>query len=213
MKRDFDLIALDGEMSGSDASVHSLLSIGCVRVSNMDKFYAEIRQHEFMVNPEAMRVNGLNILTRDDAILETAEQVDERLSIWLKQSPFYQEGKKYNLIPVGLNVGAFDMAFVRKFLPKSAALFGYRSLDLNALIFADAIRHQTTFKSLKHAAKEIGKSFAHHYVPDLAPHNALYDAYMNVGMLEYALGDLSGEKISLGEAIWEGGHVAGAHNE
>jgi len=36
---------------------------------------------------------------------------------------------------------------------------------------------------------------------------------MNVGMLEYALGDLSGEKISLGETVWEGGHVAGAHNE
>jgi len=109
------LISLDIESSGSDYTKHNLLSIGCVRVSDMAYFYAEIKQHDILVTPEAMRVNGLDITKMDNERLETLDQVDERLMVWLKQSPFYKEGKRYNLIPVGLNVGSFDMQFVRRF--------------------------------------------------------------------------------------------------
>jgi hypothetical protein len=206
---DFDLISLDIESSGSEVAIHSLLSIGCVMASDMSSFYAEVRHENLMVSPEAMRVNGLNITKVDRVELETAQQVDERLYAWAKHSPLYKEGKRYNLIPVGLNVGAFDMPFVRKWLPKSAALFGRRSIDLNALIFMDAVRHQTSFQSTKHAAKTIGHSFALGYAPTLLPHHALHDAYMNLGILEYVMGDLVGSKFSIGEVAWEGGHLVG----
>lgn len=61
MPRDFDVISLDIESSGSNADTDALLSIGCVRLSDMQSFYAEIRHTSFMVTPEAMRVNGMDI--------------------------------------------------------------------------------------------------------------------------------------------------------
>lgn len=39
------------------------------------------------------------------------------------------------LVPVGWNVGSFDMPFVRNTLPLSAALFSRRYVDLNSVCF------------------------------------------------------------------------------
>jgi len=208
--RDYDIIAIDGEMSGSDVTQHALLSIGCVRVSDMNNFfYEEIKHTNLVVAPEALRVNKLEISQVDREGLKSAEEVDIELVNWLQGSPFYKEKCKYTVIPMGFNVGCFDMPFVRKFLPKSASIFGNRSLDLNALLFADGLKHGSRFKNLKHAAKLVGKAFASHYVPNLLPHHALYDAYVAIGVLEYIIGDLSkAGSPEIGSILWEGGAVS-----
>jgi hypothetical protein len=187
MARDFDLISLDIESSGTDATTDALLSIGCVRLSDMQPFYAEIRHEKLFVTPEAMRVNGVDITKVDDGARSTPPEVDDQLSTWLRESSYY-DGKRYRGIPMGLNVGTFDMRFVQKWLPITFRQFGYRSLDLNALIFAEAIRQGTGFDRLKKQAKEAGAKLADHYAPDRKAHDALWDAYSNIGMFSWVTG-------------------------
>ena len=203
--RDFDIISLDLETSGTDENETTILSIGCVRFSDNKSFYADVRHKSLNVTPEAMRVNGIEITTVDDPKRIPMGGVDIDFRAWLRSDQFYKEGKTYTLIPMGMNVGTFDMKFVRKYLPKSAALFGYRSMDLNAMIFAEATRTDVPFRQVKRAAKVLGTSYAHDHVPDLGPHHALWDAYSNIGVFHY-LEDAKARQV--GEVAWEGGAPA-----
>ncbi|KKL89330.1 hypothetical protein LCGC14_1915790 [marine sediment metagenome] len=200
--RDFDIISLDLETSGTDEEETTILSIGCVRLSDLQPFYADIRHKSLTVVPEAMRVNGIDITKVDGPTRQPLSKVDEAVRAWLRSDEFYQEGKTYTLVPMGMNVGTFDMEFVREHLPKSAALFGYRSMDLNSMIFAEAVRTNVPFKHVKRAAKMIGTSYAHAHVPNLGPHHALWDAYSNIGVFHY-LEDAKANTV--GEVVWEGG--------
>ncbi len=201
--RDFDIISLDLETSGTKTGEdHTILSLGAVRVSDLEPFYADVRHKSLVVCPEAMRINGIDITKVDDTRRMTMHRVDEAFREWLKSDPFYKEGNRYTLIPMGMNVGTFDMDFVRKYLPKSADLFGYRSMDLNSMIFEEADERGVTFKSVKQGAKVLGTSFAHAHVPELGPHHALWDAYSNIGVKSY-IREARGQKI--GEVVWEGG--------
>lgn len=200
--RDFDIISLDLETSGTDESETTILSIGCVRLSDNQSFYADVRHKSLTVTPEAMRVNKIDIMIVDETGRKALSKVDLEFREWLRSDKFYEEGKTYTLIPMGMNVGTFDMKFVRKYLPKSAALFGYRSMDLNAMIFAEAVRRNVPFMHVKRAAKVLGTSYAHDHVPDLGPHHALWDAYSNIGVFHY-LEDAKAKEV--GEVNWEGG--------
>lgn len=63
----------------------------------------------------------------------SASYVDNELYDWLTN---IMETDEYNsLIPVGWNVGGFDMPYVRRYLPKTANLFGYRAKDLNSTCY------------------------------------------------------------------------------
>lgn len=201
-KRDFDIISLDIETSSSDVETGTILSIGCVRLSDLEPFYADVRHNRVTVTPEALRANSIDVCTLDNKSRESLSTADQRLLNWLKSSGFYRDGKKYCIIAMGMNVGTFDMPFVRKYLPQSASLFGNRSLDLNALLFADALIRDVEFYDVKRAAKSIGTSFAHDRVPDLKPHHALYDAFSNIGVFNYLL---DARAKSVGEVVWEGG--------
>ena len=202
--RDFDVISIDIETSGTDVDTHTLLSIGCVRLSDMQSFYTEVRHESFEMSPESARVHGLNLTNRDSKKLPKMSQVDVHLRDWLKKSEFYRESKSYTIIPMGMNVGSFDMQFVRKFLPKSFSLLGYRSIDLNALMFTDALMRGKRFKEVKSFAKEIGRFYAIEKVPDRHPHDALFDAWVNVGVFHHLVHD---ELTTVGEIHFEGGNL------
>ncbi len=202
--RDFDIISLDIETSGLDENVHSLLSIGSVRRSDMKSFYVEVRHDLLTVTPQAMQVNGMDIAKINDSTRSSLAEVDLLFCEFLKSSKFYRAHQKYTIIPVGMNVGSFDMQFIKKYLPVSASLFGYRSIDLNALVFEEAIRTDSSFSQIKETAKVIGTSYAHAHVPELGPHHALWDAYSNIGVLEYLVNIKS---TQVGEVAWEGGVV------
>lgn len=203
--RDFDIISLDLETSGTDETDTTILSLACVRLSDNEPFYVDVRHKSLGVTPEAMRVNGIDIMTVDDPARKPLSKVDEELRAWLKSDKFYKEGKTYTLIPMGMNVGTFDMKFVRKYVSKSAALFGYRSMDLNSMIFEEAVRTDVPFQHVKRAAKMIGTTYAHDHVPHLGPHHALWDAYSNIGVFHYLV-DAKAKKV--GEVSWEGGAPA-----
>lgn len=81
---------------------------------------------------EAQGVHGID---RDDLDGEPdAIETDEEATRWLKDVLPWQEPK--GIIAVGWNVAAFDFPFVRKHLPRLASSMSYRSVDLNAIVFA-----------------------------------------------------------------------------
>ncbi len=198
--KDYELISLDLETSGSDSEKHTILSVGCVRLSDMSSFYSEVRHESFEMSPEATRVHQLDLSTRDDKKLPTLVQLDNTLRDWLTQGK--GTPKKNSMIPMGMNVGTFDMGFVRKYLPKTASCFGYRSMDLNAILFLDSMMQGRSFQDTKDAARVLGTSYAHAHVPELQPHNALYDAFSNIGILYFVAHDEWGKT---GEVVWDGG--------
>lgn len=202
---DFDLISLDLESSGVNENSETILSVGAVRFSDMTSFYMEARHEVLTVTPEAMRVNGFDITTLDAVSKSSLTEIDAKFLEWLKEDKFFKEGGKFCLIPLGMNVGTFDMAFVRRYLPMSAKLFGYRSLDLNSLVFEEAVRLNRPYREVKKAAKVLGLTVANEYVPDLKPHHALWDAYSNVGVYRYFSEHRTKE---VGDVAWEGGRAS-----
>lgn len=82
------------------------------------------------------------------------------------------EGTVGRLVPVGWNVGSFDMPFVRAQLPQSAKRFGYRAVDLNSVCYTIAILIGIDPKALKKGAKV----YSRFWITEEAPHNAGYDA-------------------------------------
>lgn len=213
--RDFDVIALDIETSGvgeknpvytKSGEKFALLSIGCVRLSDLETFYGEAKHREVVWSASAGRIHGLdaNKLDADDKL--TIASLDQNLFDWLKSDVFYKEGKKYTLIPMGLNVGSFDMAFVKEWLPKTSNLFGYRSLDLNSLLFVEAATKEGgRFPELKAQALAFGETIATTHFGSKARHNALYDAWVHLGMFSY-LTNVNLED-SVGHVQWEGGNL------
>ena len=220
-KPDFDIISVDIEAGGvgkplavlsPDGQPYPLLSIGCVRLSDFSTFYAEIGYENMTVTPESMQIHGLNVANmntkptklRKDT-LPNAKRVDLRLVEWLKSDKYYKEGKKYCLLPMGMNVGSFDMQFVHYWLPKSGELFGYRSIDLNALTFLEAWQtDEATFDKIKDAAKTIGHSFALAHMGQKLAHHALYDAWTNIGYFNYLI-DAEKSPMTVGQVTWGGG--------
>ena len=59
--------------------------------------------------------------------------VDDRLHAWCLERGASE--KKRVLVPVGWNVGAFDLPFVRDTLPRTYGLLSRRTVDLNAVCF------------------------------------------------------------------------------
>ena len=211
--RDFDIIAFDIETSGvgkphpvfnEDGQPYALLSIGAVRLSDFQTFYVELKYDSLLVSPEATRIHGIDLSTLDGEGKVTPHNADLMLRDWLKSDPYYKEGKHYTLIPMGFNVGSFDMDFIREWSPKSADLFGYRSMDLNALLFDEAVQKGQSFYQVKKQAKHLGETFAIYHFGENKPHHALYDAWVAMGVYHYLHGT---EPKKVGEAQWEGGKL------
>ena len=175
---DFTPISLDIETSTDNIETGTILSIGLVHFFNGESREYNIKHEVLTVKPESMRVNQINVLDLDHADRVSMAYVDSSVSAWLV-------GMNYPK-PFGMNVGTFDMLFVRKFLPEVTSDFGYRSIDLNALIFAEALKHNTDYRSVK----EKLKSSAYLAVKNRfggKEHDALFDAYMNCYVLAQIL--------------------------
>lgn len=138
----FTLLGLDGEMSGADLEDGCrLIQIGVSAWTaepggEVDTFSSLIGYPvdywtEDTWQAKAESVHGF---TREQVAAAPAPaEVDDALYEWLLTHGAVA-GRRM-LVPIGLNVGAFDMPFVRDALPRSASLFARRCTDLNALLF------------------------------------------------------------------------------
>ncbi|MBI2020100.1 hypothetical protein HYS94_01640 [Candidatus Daviesbacteria bacterium] len=178
------LISLDIETSTSDVNTGVLLSIAMVSFNTGDRIEKNIRHRYLSLTPEAMRVNQIDTLMLDSDTRDPLEQAEEQLMWWLDRNTSPELSlSRLQPIPVGMNVGSFDMQFVRKYLPQISKKFGYRSLDLNALFFAEALKENEDFTKLKTRYYEPAMEFASKVVPHLKKHNPLFDCYINCSLL------------------------------
>ena len=176
------LIGLDGEMSDSEIDKGAVL----IQIGICDDYgntFESLIGHDpgWYKTEQASLVH--NIPDEDIIAAPRPEEVDRRLRRWL-EARLSEAGARHEhtgirpFIPVGWNVGGFDMPFVRATLPESCGLISRRSLDLNALCFAFEEARVTyhgerkSFDGWKKLAIEYaGKQFV-----DARWHNALFDA-------------------------------------
>ena len=123
-------IGLDIETTGSDRDQHQMIQIG-VAYGIGRTFVSDIgwASGKYNWTKQALAINKFT----HERIWAgpPASDVDQRLYRFLTASG----ATKGSLVPVGWNVGTFDMPFVRETLPVTATLFGYRSTDLNSACF------------------------------------------------------------------------------
>lgn len=106
-------IGVDGEMTGTDGpGVHQLIQIG-VATAPDEVFVSDIGYKEWSENPESMAVHGLSAERIRAA--RRADVVDAELCGWLGDKVV---GSGRGLIAVGWNVAAFDLPYVRQYLPR-----------------------------------------------------------------------------------------------
>jgi len=176
------LLGIDGEMSDSDLSSGAvLLQIGlCDQYGNT--FESLIGHSEGWYKSE--EASAVHCIPDEDILLaQRAGAVDERLRAWLDErlEDAIARGVHTGLrpfIPLGWNVGGFDMPFVRKFLPLSCELISRRSLDLNALCHSfeqSWVTYQGERKSFNQW-KQLAHDYAEKILGDTNWHDALYDA-------------------------------------
>lgn len=166
-RNEMKLTGLDIETTGTDINKnHRLIQVGIV-LPNGEKLSADVRPvGDIMIQAEAMKVNGFTLARIGDADL--THVVDDIMSADIRRNGY----KHGDLTPVGWNVGAFDMAFMKKEMPKTAAYFSYRAMDLTALAIAYELR---TGKSRLELKQRLAKRVAKKLGRD-ERHDALYDA-------------------------------------
>ncbi len=158
---------LDIETTGTDPNKsHRLIQIGIALPNGHKVVHDVLPIGDIMIQAEAMGINHFTLARIGAA--ETQLIVDNLVSTTLV-SYGYNEN---SLTPVGWNVGGFDMTFIKKELPRTAAFFTYRTLDLTALAIMHELRSGKSYRDLKVefaaiVAKQLGRD---------ERHDALYDA-------------------------------------
>lgn len=169
-------IGLDIETTGSDVHKHGLIQIGVFVPDGDfrgDSFVSDVKPWPGVeIDAEASKIHGITF-ERMMAAPESFE-VDEQLAHWLEEHGIDHS----NGHVVGFNVGSFDMVFVRKYLPKTAARLSYRTVDLNAILFTIAEWHPSEpFRELKRRAKRWAEAeVTTHFCRSPQWHDAGYDA-------------------------------------
>ena len=152
-------VALDTETGGINPAEHSLLELALVvmddRGTILTEYNAEVQPKDglYRIAPKALEINQIDLRTHAAEAMP-AEQVAQQAQAFL--APFRASGP---LILVGWNVN-FDRGFLQHQLlgfEGVARLFGYRTLDLHAVMafLADANRMPYT-KSLEATAEFFG---------------------------------------------------------
>lgn len=181
-------IGLDIETSGIDLD-SSLLSIGvvdCDDLYDIEKMlYYEVLHKKLVCTPESFRVHKLDLKQMDTESPFRLELHDIDNLIFRHFCNYY--GFNCRIAPAGFNVGTFDMAFVKKYLPTTAKMIGYRSCDLNSVLFTRIETDNKFSKKKKAFKKEATEIFTEKVLPtlqlkyhdvDMSAHNALFDAWV-----------------------------------
>lgn len=178
-------IGLDFESSGSDPwGKHVPIQIGMAvhgsgrvdqepsddrtfesLIGGWGTFGAQTSQYEW--SEEAYKVHGIE----KEAVYAAPPvwAVDIQAAAWLLN--LYGHGNRMWNITVGWNVAGFDRQFITRWFPNLNKLLSYRTVDLNALVFARA-KTEVEYNKLKGQAK----AYADKFNPAGKRHDALVDA-------------------------------------
>jgi DNA polymerase III epsilon subunit-like protein len=183
----FIFVGLDGEMSSSELDRGGrLLQIG-LALANGASYSAMINPGEMLWDEKAVAVPGFTREMLPSSV--NFEEVDQNGYDFLV-SQGANPKRRTKTVPVGWNVGAFDMPFVRETLPLTYSLFSRRTVDLNALCFALDGKDSLNFESWKRLSKE----YAIEKIGYEDAHDAGWDAKMGLYCFEYLQNVVKGGK-------------------
>lgn len=179
----FTYVGLDGEMSGTELNEGArLIQIG-LALENGLSYVSYINPGEMSWSYEAEEVHGIS----QDRIpsFENAADVDASATAFLIEAGADPK-QRIKTIPVGWNVGSFDMPFLKQTLPNTYKMFSRRTVDLNAICFAldGANGYSASYykdRSKRYAIEKIGYEDAH---------DAGWDAKMSLYCFEYLRGEI-----------------------
>lgn len=170
------LIGLDFETSGSDIDAGAVpIQIGIAFRPNPDEDLVVLDRYiggwnwkdgSATWDKESEEVHGIPKEMLNDA--PPAWKIDIALANELLG---FIGPRMWNL-PVGWNVGGFDMPFVRRYFPNLSRILSYRSVDLTPLVIALSGGHEGTYKEVKKQAK----TWAANQIGGYQWHDAGFDA-------------------------------------
>jgi hypothetical protein len=182
------LIGLDGVMSDSELADGAVLVQIGVAFDATERFRAVLGWPDgsYFKTDRATAVHGVE--PSAIAAADPPAEVDAQLEQWLLDRG--ADTNKRALVPVGYNVGAFDLPFVRAYLPRTSQLLSRRVVDLNA--FCLAYEGQVPYEGLLPTFSG-WKRLAKHYVAEKLGtvgleenwHDAGYDAAAAVPQVEF----------------------------
>ena len=198
----YRLVGLDLETTGSDAAASHVIQLGVYVPSGepLPRRPGELRSIDVLFDVLSLDVcpigwEDVDLVRRQRALgdpfyafSEDARRVngftDERVAAGVKarkldviaRGCLDQLAPEVRLVPVGWNVGSFDMPILRRELPETARRFGYHAVDLNSLVYALA-DGPPAFDDLKRRAKDYAAERAASYGIEAQPHDAGYDAF------------------------------------
>lgn len=204
---------LDGEMTTADIETGGrLIQIGVAADTDLEgKPLEGSVAYSALINPGgeydwSERAEAVHGFTREQvAKARSAAEVDAELEQWLLANGANPEYRG-DIIPVGLNVGSFDMPHVKLVLPKTFARFSRRTVDLNALCYAlEGKRYMNNVDPYEYKAwKSNAKAYAERTIAKLtegsevkAAHDAGYDALLHLHMWRFLRAAIQGEPLAV----------------
>jgi len=178
---DLSVVSVDLETGGLEPGVHSVLSIGAVAVcrTDIDPFYAQLEWDNFTITPQAMAVNGLDILNPPgrhvsglDRSLPANEGLEE-FSRWLRMVSDSEP-----IHAMGMNVGSFDLPMLKAVWDHEWP-FHYRSIDLNSIMFLISSLSGVSYSKIKKTITDRATELLKRHHPGARLHHALFDAWFN----------------------------------
>ena len=163
-------IGLDFETSGTDPWGDSVpIQIG-IATEDDKTFVANIGRWDWNTYTWSYTSQSIHGITRETlAAARPVWEVDILAAAWMLETV---SGSRMFTIPVGWNVAGFDRQYITRWMPNLNRILSYRTVDLNAVVFAQATNEQH-YKSLKDKSKAYA---AEQIEGETAWHDALYDA-------------------------------------
>lgn len=181
MKQSLRFIGLDFETTGLDPSRgHVPIQVGLASfnetptgppvlwVSTMIGW----EPGSYVCDPAAMDVHGFKVADFDLDVAPCRREVDDDCFETL--GPIADKFPQGGLIPVGWNVGTFDMMFCEAHLPRLRTRFGHRVFDLNSACYAIA---GADAGAMKLELKRYAASMSRLQGDMPRPHHAGWDAF------------------------------------
>jgi len=183
-KKIFFIIGLDIETSSSDLNYGEILQIGVSYKINEEYYTTEYNiffdksiWNDKNWSQESQEVHKITkkSLTKNK---ETYDSVERKIIKLLNKT--FGEGSI--IIPVGFNVGSFDLQFIKSKMPILYSRLSYRVIDLNSIFLYKSLKNcdfNEFIENKKYAKLDIINSLSENN-----EHNASYDAKFALLILE-----------------------------
>jgi hypothetical protein len=181
-------VGLDGEMTGTELSAQARLCQIGIAFDTKRTFVSDIGWGvgDYIAVDQALEVNKFTHRRIQQGPDPTF--VDNLLESFLVGNGGLKDKKIF--IPVGFNVGRFDMPFVEDALPISNQYFSRRTIDLNAICFDydGEIKYEGSYPTWR-GWKRLAKNYAQEIIDTSnvqgAAHDAGWDAVQAILCLEF----------------------------